>query len=105
MPDWITQYWVLWVFGLISAGLTAWCKHMSSILKKDKLERKAQIKGIRWMLGQQIISMCEESIQDGYCSAARKNEIVEGYDAYRQLGGNGAVTALKDQMMLLPTTK
>lgn len=103
VPAWITQYWVLWIFGLIAAGLTAWCKRISATIKRDKEERKAQMDCIRWMMGQQLISLCEESIAQGYCSASRKNEIVKGYDAYHKLGGNGAVTALKDHMMALPT--
>ena len=29
MPEWVTKYWVEWVFGIVSAGLLAYIRSLS----------------------------------------------------------------------------
>lgn len=103
--EWIVKYWIEWAFGLLIAALTAYCRHISKALKKEKDEHKALRDGMRSLLKRNIIEDCEKAISDGYCSAATKDTIEDMYESYHALGGNGVVTRLKDQMLDLPTVK
>lgn len=105
MPDWIVKYWVQWVFGVVIAGLTAYCKHLSGVIKRERAAQKAIRDGVRSLLRRQIILDCESAIADGFCSASTKDTIEDMYESYHALGGNGVITQLKNQMMNLPTMK
>lgn len=103
MPEWVVKYWVQWVFGLFIAGLGAYCKHLSGVIKKEREEQKALRNGMRSLLRRQIVFDCENAIEKGVCRADKKETIVDMYESYHALGGNGVVTKLKDQMLDLPT--
>ena len=105
MPEWIVKYWVQWVFGLIIAALTAYCRHLSQTVKAEREKQKALRDGMRSLLKRQIIMDCEQAILQGYCPAPTKDTIEDMYMSYHALGGNGVVTALKNQMLNLPTVK
>lgn len=105
MPDWIVKYWVQWLFGLVIAALTAYCKYLSGIIKKERKEQKAIRDGMRALLRRQIIFDCESAISVGYCSTTNKDTIDSMYKSYSALGGNGVVTTLREQMMALPTVR
>ena len=59
--------------------------------------------GMRALLMRQIQQDCEAAITEGTCSVETKTSIEGMYQAYHKLGGNGAITNLRDQMMCLPT--
>ena len=40
LPDWITKYWVEWIFGIIATALTVIVKRISGRLKKAQAENK-----------------------------------------------------------------
>lgn len=105
MPEWIVKYWVEWVFGIITAGLLAYIRHLSKQIKQERLEQQALRDGMRSLLRRQIIFDCESAIKDGFCPASNKDTIEDMYKSYHALGGNGVVTNLKAQMMNLPTVK
>lgn len=105
MPEWIAKYWLQWLFGIVIAGLTAYCKHLSGLVKRERAEQKALRDGMRSLLKRQIILDCETAVKDGFCPAAVKDTIEDMYNSYHALGGNGVVTSLKEQMMKLPTVK
>lgn len=103
MPDWIEKYWLEWIFGILCAILAGLYKSLANKIKKQKEESDAVKNGMRALLRRQIIVDCEESIQMGFCPIARKDTILDMYDCYHALGGNGAVTKAKDAAMELPT--
>ena len=105
MLDWIIKYWMQWAFGLITAGLLAYIRHLSKQIKKERAEQKALRDGMKSLLKRQIIYDCEAAVLAGFCDTQRKDTIKDMYDSYSALGGNGVVTQLKDQMMKLPTVK
>lgn len=105
VPDWIVKYWVQWLFGLIIAGLTAYCRHLSRVIKHERAEQKALRDGMRSLLKRQIITDCEAAIRDGFAPAATRDSIEDMYASYHALGGNGTVTTIKNQVMSLPLMK
>lgn len=105
VPEWISKYWVEWLFGLIAAGIVAYCRHIAAQVKKERAEQKALRDGMRSLLRRQIIADCEHAIAEGYCPTATKDTIEDMYQSYHALGGNGVVTGLKDQTMNLSTVK
>ncbi len=105
MPDWVTKYWIEWLFGLVAAGVIAYVRYLSRQIKREKAEQKALRDGMRSLLKRQIILDCEKAISEGYCPVATKETIEDMYKSYHALGGNGTVTELKTQMMQLSTVK
>ena len=103
MYEWIVKYWIEWAFGLLIAALTAYCRHLSKALKKEKDEHKALRDGMRSLLKRNIIADCEDALSEGYCPTTTKDTIQDMYKSYHALGGNGTVTKLVDQLMDLPT--
>lgn len=103
MPEWIAKYWLEWLFGVVIAFLSGYCRHLSTVIKKEKKEQRALRDGMRSLLRGKIIEDCEKSIAKGYCSAMDKATIDDMYEAYHSLGGNGTVSALHNQLMELPT--
>lgn len=105
MPEWVAKYWVEWVFGLVVAGVAAYCKRIAAQVKKEREEQKALRDGMRSLLRRQIIADCEQAARDGYCETKTKDTIEDMYQSYHALGGNGVVTHLKAQIMNLPTVR
>lgn len=103
MPEWITKYWLEWLFGIGIAAITAYCRHLSTLIRKERAEQKALRDGMRSLLRRQIIADCEKAQQEGFCSMDNKQTIDDMYTSYHALGGNGTVTKLKNQTMDLPT--
>jgi len=105
MPEWVTKYWLEWLFGLLSAGIVAYIRHLSKQVKQERAEQKALRDGMRSLLRRQIILDCEQAMRQGFCEMKQKDTIEDMYDSYHALGGNGVVTHLKAQTMNLPTVK
>lgn len=103
MPEWITKYWIEWLFGLLSAGIIAYIRKLSKQVKQERAEQKALRDGMRSLLRRQIVADCEQAMKEGFCGTATKDTIEDMYNSYHALGGNGVVTRLKAQTMNLPT--
>ena len=105
MPEWITRYWVEWVFGLLIAILTFVVRTLSARIKKQSAENQALRDGMKSLLMRQIQLDCEDAIRNGFCPVDTKTSIEGMYQAYHALGGNSIITGLRDDMLALPTTK
>lgn len=105
MPEWISKYWIEWLFGIVAAVLAGLYRRMAKGIRKNREEGDALREGMRALLRRQIVADCEESMRDGYATVTRKDTILEMYKSYHALGGNGAVTEVKETMLKLPTIK
>jgi len=103
MPEWISKYWIEWVFGLLIAVLTWVVKRTTTRVKNEQAQNEAMRDGMRALLMRQIQQDCEAVIAAGTASVETKTSIEQMYQAYHRLGGNGIITNLRDQMMCLPT--
>ena len=105
MPEWISKYWIEWVFGLISLLLGWTVRRLSARIKKEQDENKALRDGMKSLLMRQIQIDCEAAVDQGFCPVDTKKTIDQMYQAYHALGGNSIITGLRNDMMNLPTTK
>ena len=105
IPEWITKYWLEWVFGIGIALLTWLYKRLSGQVKKEREEQQALRDGMRSLLMRQIQIDCENAIKEAACPVPVKQSITAMYDSYHALGGNGVITELYNQTIKLPTVQ
>lgn len=114
MPEWIVKYWVEWLFGLVLAILGACYKRLSGRFKREREERLAKAQkdeeelkalkdGMRSILKRQLIADCETAERQGYCEQHIKEAIVDMFDCYAALGGNGTIPPMVERVKALPT--
>ena len=68
------------------------------LLKRQKVDRDANSKGTMLLLKVQLIEYHEKWIRRGYITKHGLENFTEMYKAYRQLGGNGMVTHLREEI-------
>ena len=105
MPDWISKYWIEWIFGILCAILAGLYRNLASRMKKQKAESDAVKNGMRALLKRQLVEDCEAATAEGFCPVTKKDLITDMYQCYHALGGNDTVTQLKDAVMNLPTVR
>lgn len=105
MPEWVTKYWLEWVFGLLIAVLTYVVRTLSTRIKRQADENQALRDGMRSLLKAQIVDNSERALADGWCGARLRDTINDLYGSYHALGGNGTVTSIVHQVMDLPAIK
>lgn len=102
MPDWIAKYWLEWVFGLLLTLLGGAYARLRKRVQRDHAEAEAMKTGMRGLLRMQIIHLYRETMQRGSITVAESDTVRDMYNAYHTLGGNGTITAMKDEIGELP---
>ncbi len=102
MWDFVLKYWVEFAFGLIAAGLAGAYKHLSRKVKENRTVEKAVAEGVKYLLMFQLREEGERYLRSNKCSIEDKREYEMVYNAYHELGGNNAITTLRDQVLNLP---
>ena len=102
MPDWISRYWVEWLFGIVIAGMTWAIKRLSKRIKTEQAENKALRDGMKSLLRVTLEKECERCQRDKWCGPVKRSSIVDMYTSYKGLGGNGSITSLVEQTLGLP---
>lgn len=82
--------------------LTAMMGYIVWLLQNQKRERDANSHGTMLLLRVQIIDYHDKWTTRGYRTIHGTENIEEMYAAYHDLGGNGMVTALMDEIRELP---
>jgi hypothetical protein len=101
MQEWILRYWVEVLFCIISTGLAAGYKRLSSKVK----EQDAIKLGIQALLRDRIVQCYNHYQEKGCCPIYALDNITALYTQYHALGGNGTVTELVERLKDLPTEK
>ncbi len=102
MWDFIIKYWVEFVFGIIAAGLIGAYKHLAQKVKEYRTVDRAVAEGVKYLLMFQLRNEGERYLRRNRCSIEDKREYEMVYNAYHALGGNNAITTLRDQVLSLP---
>lgn len=87
------------VFSIVMSGVMGYIVWM---LKTQKRDRDANSKGTMLLLRVQLIEYHEKWMERGYITKHGLENFVEMYDAYHELGGNGMVTKLLEEVKKLP---
>ena len=88
---------------LIPAGLGAGIGFLSSKLKKDKAKEKAIEEGVLALLKNELVKEYREYKDKGELSILDKENIESMFIQYKNLGGNGTVKHLVEEILELPT--
>ena len=106
MIETILEYWVLFVTGVGSYVIRKYLKKL-----EDKLDRKfdAVLKeysavkyGTQAMLRDRIIQSYNYLTQRGYATIDDRDNLFNMYEHYHNLGGNGVIDGLMDEICNLP---
>ena len=88
---------------LIPASLGAGIGFLSSKLKKDKAREKAVEEGVQALLRNELMREYREYKIKGEISILDKDNIEAMFKQYQNLGGNGTVKELTEEILKLPT--
>lgn len=99
MPEWIIQYWIEALFGLILFGFGIGFKKLTKKVK----EQDAIKLGIQALLRDRIIQSYNHYQEKGHVPIYAMDNIEALYTQYHALGGNGTVTGLLEKLRDMPT--
>ena len=87
MWDFILKYWIEFLFGIITASLSAAYAHLAKKFKAERKKNEAIENGLRGILRIQILDTYDRCMADGRkISISRKDAIVSIYQSYTALG-------------------
>jgi len=88
---------------LIPAGLGAGIGFLSTKVKKNQAKEKAIEEGVQALLRNELVREYREYKSKGELSILDKENIEAMFNQYKNLGGNGTVKHLIEELMELPT--
>ena len=78
--------------------LTAFMGYVTWLLKNQKKDRDANSKGTMLLLRVQLIEYHDKYTQLGEIPSYAYQNFTDMYEAYHELGGNGMVTKMKEEI-------
>lgn len=105
MIEFIIKYWIEVVFSIILTGFGAAFRGLSKRVSKRIEEQEAIKLGMQALLRDRIISAYNHYMDKGYCPIYARENVRRLYEQYHNLGGNGTVTHLVQELEDLPTDK
>ena len=103
MKEFITQYWLETLFGVVVLLLTAAVKRLFRRMKEEKEDYQSIKDGMLSLLRAELIRSGEKYIEQDWIPIYAKDAYDKAYKAYHELGGNGTMTELHTKIMALPT--
>ena len=85
----------------VGGGLTAIFAKVKGLAKREE----ALVEGVRGLLRSQLIEYHDKYMERGYCPVYAKEAARRSYEAYHELGGNGVITKLYNDIIALPESK
>lgn len=82
----------------IGGALTAIFAKVRGLAKREK----ALGEGVQSLLRSQLIEYHDKYMERGYCPVYAKEAARRSYEAYHELGGNGVITKLYEDIIELP---
>lgn len=104
-PDWISKYWLEWLFGLVIAALSWIVRRLNVRIRKEMAENQALRDGIRALLKAQIENECQRCQREHWCGPTKRGIISDMYNSYKALGGNSGTTSIVNQTLALPAVE
>lgn len=86
------------VLPIIMSGLMSYVVHL---LQEQKKDRDANSKGTMLLLRVQLIEYHDKYVELGEIPSYAYHNFIEMYDAYHNLGGNGMVTKMYNEIQEL----
>ena len=105
MPDWITKYWIQWLFGILIAALGAMWKNLAGKVKDEQRKNAAIEKGVQALLRAQMVNDYNHYSEKGYAPIYARENFENCWRQYENLGSNGVMQNIRDKFYALPTDK
>lgn len=102
MGDFVFRYWIEALFGTIVAILTCMCKKLADKSRMEKQKYEALERGLMALLHGQIIRSYHFCMSNGWIDVDDLATFISMCEEYTNLGGNGAVNHLKENVKGLP---
>jgi len=97
--------WVTVLFGLASAVLSVLYSKLNKIAKESIKRNNAVGEGVQAILRNEIIEQYYKYKDKNYCSIYAKENIKRLYKPYQNLGGNGVINKLVEELLEMPTER
>lgn len=99
MAEFIIKYWLEIAFTLVVGAVSYIFKKITGLYKRQK----AVEQGVQALLRNELIRRYREYETKGEISILDKENIEHMYNEYRNLGGNGTVASMYEDLMRLET--
>lgn len=86
---------------LVSGGLAFLLARFQGGIKRER----ALLEGVKNLLKSKLIDYYEKYTEKGVCPIYVKEAARKSYESYHELGGNGVVTKIYEELMELPTAE
>lgn len=100
--DWTSELISGAISCLVSAAVGGGLTYLVTRFKRSIKREKAVEEGVKSLLRHALIEYHEKYTARGSCPVYAKDVARTGYEAYHELGGNGVVTKLYEDIMALP---
>ncbi len=101
MVEFIAEYWLQLLFG---AAVTALSLAYRALLKRIRQQDAIRM-GIVALLRDRMIGLYNHYEEKGFCPIYARDNLLQMYQQYHNLGGNGTITQLVEEIQKLPTEK
>lgn len=106
MLEWIARYWLEVLFSCITGFLFFCIKKLydnqKSSEQRQKLMQEANNKGTEALLRDRLFAAYNHYYERGWITVHGLESVNRMYEAYHNLGGNGTVSRLVEQLRELP---
>lgn len=102
MIEFITTYWLEFLFGIISSAFALSFKTLTKKFKQQASRQKALEQGVQALLRNELIRRYREYETKGEITILDKENISHMYEEYKNLGGNGTVAKMYEEILELP---
>lgn len=98
----VQQYWMELLFGVISSALGFLYRDIHKRLKTEQHKNDAIAAGVQSLLRESIVQNYNKYQEREYCPIYAKESIKRVYEAYHNLGGNDVATKLYNTLLAMP---
>ena len=102
MREWLIQYWLEALFGLMIAGGGCALRILYGKIKESDTRQKAVENGIQALLRDRLVQSYYHYSEREWITMHGLEACEKMYKEYHNLGGNGMVTKLMDDIRELP---
>ena len=102
MIDFIFQYWLEFLFSAILGLIAYGYKLLKKRQDKQEIKNNAIENGVQALLRNELIRRYREYETKGEISIIDKENIEHLFNEYKNLGGNGTVAKMYEEMLSLP---
>ena len=95
------DWWMRWLFGILAGYLIVKVKCLKNKQTAADKRQAALESGVQALLRGELIRSYEKYHEQGYITVHGLEAVNKAYDAYHELGGNGTITSLMEDMRQL----